>query len=281
MANTDFYNKYKFKLSRCNELDMDAHVIDEQIEDYVNQDVDLSSFRPQGELNPKVWVNGKISSFVRLRLLDIADDFISTLAISPREVIDIILTGSLANYNWSRYSDFDLHILVDFKKVDKRTDFVKDYFNSKKNEWNNAHEDLKLYGHPVELYVQDVNEEHTASGIYSLERNTWIHEPDARNIHAIKLDKYFIKEKVLKYMKAIHGLKKRIESENDDAQLRILSGKVKGLFDKIKGARKEGLKRSGECHPFNIIYKILRRNGYIDTLVELKTKPYDKLRSIE
>ena len=30
------------------------------------------------------------------------------------DVEDITLTGSLANYNWSSYSDVDLHIIIDF-----------------------------------------------------------------------------------------------------------------------------------------------------------------------
>ena len=217
---------------------------------------------------------------MRLRLLDIADDFIESLNVWWVNVSDIILTGSLANYNWSRFSDFDLHILIDFSKVDERTDFVREYFNTKKNEWNNVHENLKIYGFPVEVYVQDTNEEHTASGVYSLNRNEWVVEPVKDNIKAIKLDKYFIKEKTMKYIKIITSLKKQVDETNDDAELRLLSKKVKGTFDVLKGLRKEGLKARGEMHPYNIIYKFLRRLGYLDILLDLKAKTYDKLKSI-
>ena len=134
MANcVDFNRKYKFKLSHSHDIDRYASVIDEEIENYLGElneeecnepeeliltkkdligKLDLSSFKPQKELNPKIWVKGLLNSRVRLRLLDIADDFINTLPISHSLVDDIILTGSLANYNWSRYSDFDLHILL-------------------------------------------------------------------------------------------------------------------------------------------------------------------------
>ena len=186
----------------------------------------------------------------------------------------------MANYNWSRFSDFDLHILIDFSKVDERTDFVREYFNTKKNEWNNVHENLKIYGFPVEVYVQDTNEEHTASGVYSLNRNEWVVEPVKDNIKAIKLDKYFIKEKTMKYIKIITSLKKQVDETNDDAELRLLSKKVKGTFDILKGLRKEGLKARGEMHPYNVIYKFLRRLGYLDILLDLKAKTYDKLKSI-
>jgi predicted nucleotidyltransferase len=300
--NFDFNKRYNFKLSHSNDLDKDAHIIDERLSEYLDNlneeegekakeycitkkelanKIDLSSFRPQKVLNPKVWINGKMNSRVRLRLLDIADDFIDTLSIDIKKVKDIILTGSLANYNWSKFSDFDVHILIDYSSVDKRVEFVKDYFNAKKNEWNNAHEDLRIYGFPVEVYVQDTNEEHTASGIYSLNKNNWIVKPESNSIKAIKLDKFLIKSKALKFISKISGLNKQIENIDDDAKMRILSKNVKKLFDNIKGLRKEGLKKSGEMSVGNIIYKVLRRMGYIDILLDLKTKTYDKLKSIE
>ena len=303
MANcVDFNRKYKFKLSHSNDIDSYASVIDEEIESYFStlnekecnepkeivltkkdliDKLDLSSFKPQKELNPKIWVKGLLNSRVRLRLLDIADDFISRLPINHSLVDDIILTGSLANYNWSRYSDFDLHILIDFKSVDKRIEFVKDYFDTKKKEWNSDHENLKIYGFPVEIYVQDTNEVHTASGIYSIEKNQWIVKPEKNSIKAIKLDKFFIKSKTLKLINVISSLEDEIEHTDDDEKLRILSKKVKNVFDKIKGSRKDGLKKSGEMNPYNIIYKLLRRLGYISILLDLKAKTYDKINSIE
>ena len=296
----DFNKKYKFKLSRSNDFDRDAHIIDEEVDSYLNglnedesiddnfsitkgellRQISLSSFRPQKALNPKIWVGDKINSRVRLRLLDIADDFIDTLNVGWVKIEDIILTGSLANYNWSKYSDFDLHILINFKDVDERTDFVKEYFDAKKNDWNNKHENLKIYGFPVELYVQDTNETHTASGIYSLNKNEWIVKPVKNNIKAIKLDKFFIKEKAMKFIKIISDLKKKIEDTGDEAELRTLSQKVKDVFDRLKGLRKKGLETRGEMHPFNVVYKLLRRLGYLDILLDLKTKTYDKLKSI-
>ena len=76
------------------------------------------------------------------------------------------ITGSLANYNWNKkYSDIDLHILIDYSKVDKRTDFVDNYFYSQKKLWNEEHKDLRIFGFPIEVYVQDVNKEHTSSGV--------------------------------------------------------------------------------------------------------------------
>lgn len=244
--------------------------------------VDLLSFIPQDELNSKVWdEDGYLNSRVRLRLLDIADAFVDTLDVDWVEIDDIILTGSLANYNWSKFSDFDVHVIIDFKKVDERSDFVSNYFNSKKKIWNNEHDSLKIYGFPVELYVQDKNEEHTSSGIYSLEKNEWIKKPEKETFENVKLNKKFIKQKSQDFIDAIESLSKKIEKEDDEHKLEVLSRKVKYVFDKIKGLRKEGLKKSGEFNSFNIIFKVLRRMGYIDTLYNLKLNTYDKIKTLK
>ena len=277
-----------------------AHIIEEEVDSVLNEisnsitvqkkDIEktlkggnniLNSFIPHTELNEKVWKNdGLINSKVRLKLLDIADAFIDSLEVDWVEVDDIILTGSLANYNWSKYSDFDVHILIDFSKVDDRTDLVKNYFNSKRKIWNQEHEDLKIYGFPVELYVQDSKEEHHSSGVYSLETNTWIVKPSKTNFKNVKLNKSLILKKTSDVVEKINDLCNLFNTTKDKHQLELLYKKIKNLQDKIRGARKDGLKRSGEYSPFNILYKVLRRIGYLDIIHELKTKIYDKINSI-
>lgn len=277
-----------------------AHIIEEEVDSVLNEisnsitiqkkDIEktlkgsnniLNSFIPHTELNEKVWKDdGLINSKVRLKLLDIADTFIDSLEVDWVEVDDIILTGSLANYNWSKYSDFDVHILIDFSKVDDRTDLVKNYFNSKRKIWNQEHEDLKIYGFPVELYVQDSKEEHHSSGVYSLETNTWIVKPSKTNFKNVKLNKSLILKKTSDVVEKINDLFNLFNTTKDKHQLELLYKKIKKLQDKIRGARKDGLKRSGEYSPFNILYKVLRRMGYLDIIHELKTKIYDKINSI-
>jgi predicted nucleotidyltransferase len=56
--------------------------------------------------------------------MDIVDEFIERLDLDA-DMKDIIVTGSLANYNWSRFSDIDLHILIDFKEVNDNEELVK------------------------------------------------------------------------------------------------------------------------------------------------------------
>lgn len=300
----DFASKDKFQISRSHgDLDY-AHIVDETVDELLSEfdgtgrsftksEIEeaigndsllnvLSSFNVQKELNNKVWQeDGTINSKVRLRLLAIADEFIDTLNVDWVEPEDIILTGSLANYNWSRYSDFDLHILIDFKKVDKRVDFVREFFNSKKTLWNEQHENLKIYGFPVELYVQDTNEEHTASGIYSLNKNEWIKEPEKDELRAIKLDKPAIKAKSLKFIEIIDKLCDKYDREKDQHKLETLSKKIKETWDTLKRFRKNALKNGNEMSVGNLVWKCLRRLGYTEKLMDLKYKSYDKINSIK
>ena len=248
------------------------------------EDVDLSSFNIKRELNPKFWKNGLLDSRIRIKLLDIADDFVEFLGVDWVQPEDIIITGSLANFNWDKkYSDIDLHVLMDFSKVDKRKDFVKKYFDSLKNLWNEEHGDLSIFGFPVEVYVQDVNEKHTSSGVYSLDKNEWVKEPERKKMATSKVNKNLIKNKVANYINKIDSLEDEYkEAKGDEYKTRKLSEKLEKLFDDIKNERKKELNGNGgnEISNGNIIFKCLRRLNYIDKLYDLKTKTYDKMNSL-
>ena len=76
-----------------------------------------------------MWENSKLKEEVREALLEIAEEFIEFLKIYVKPV-DIQLTGSLANFNYTRYSDVDLHILIDFSDVDENAKLVEEYLKS-------------------------------------------------------------------------------------------------------------------------------------------------------
>ena len=133
-----------------------------------SKDYDLSSFIVKKELNPKFWnKNNELEPKIREKLLKIAEDFFDSLEIEGIELEDITLTGSLSNYNWSEFSDVDLHILVDFDRLEVDEDTLKDYFRAKQTVWNKKH-DIMIRGHEVEIYVQDTNEPHAATAVYSI-----------------------------------------------------------------------------------------------------------------
>lgn len=257
------------------------HITSENIESEVEaSEVSLDSFKKNDTLAPKIWDGFELNPKVRLKLLDIADDFWDFTNVTWVKRDGIHLTGSICNFNWSKYSDIDLHIVADFSKIDDRVDFVQEYFNAKKTQWNDEHGNLKIYGYQVELYVEDVNAETTSSGLYDLEENKWIKKPNKDEFETIKLDKYDIKTKSAKLMTSIDDLVDEFNSTDDDAQLRDIGRRSKKLLSRIKNMRKFGLNRGGESDSLNIVYKVLRRQGYLDDLWDLSSRLYDKINSI-
>ena len=257
--------------------------VDENVELEVNaSDIDLSSFKKQDKLTSRLWDDdGKLDSRVRLKLLDIADDFWDFVNIKWVKPYGIILTGSICNYNWSSYSDIDLHLIADFHEIDDKTEFVRTYLDSKKNEWNDMHNQLEIRGYKVELYVQDIGEEAESNGIYDLESNEWIKKPSHDAIKPIELNKYPIKDKAADIMTIIDDMYDALSSTDDKHNIEVIGDDASYLWKKIKSMRKKSLDKHGESGNGNIVYKLLRREGYIDKLFDLMSITYDKVNSID
>lgn len=222
----------------------------------------LRSFIPKTSLNPKIWekVDGtvKMKRDVRDKLLEIAYQFIEFLDVDI-VVTDIILTGSLSNYNWSRYSDFDLHVVANFSQYnEKQIELYEKFFNLKKILFNQKH-DIKLFGYEVELYVQNEVETHFSSGVYSVLYDDWSNKPKKESVN---IDRRLLKRKTKQWMGIIDGVIENIEDEDLETAKEILS-KYK---DKLKKYRTCGLEKGGEYSTENLVFKILRRNGYIEKL---------------
>lgn len=255
-----------------------GHVVDEEIS---ASDVDVSSFNVQESLCPEIWENYALKSDVRMKLLNIADDFIDYLDINWVKPSDIILTGSICNYNWSEYSDIDLHIVVDFSQVDENLKLLKEYFNSKKTNWNIDHDTILIYGYPVELYVQDVNEEHVSSGVYSLEKDEWIIEPDPENVSTDGVDFDVVKKIVASFTNKVDEICEMFENESDDYMLSLIHNMGKIVLKAIKDCRQQGFEKDGkEMNEGNLVFKALRRNETIQKLYDILHGTYDKMNSL-
>ena len=239
----------------------------------------LKSFDLQDDLNPKIWVKTSKGSYilspkVREKLLEIAYEFIEFLKVDII-VSDVHLTGSLANYNWSEYSDFDLHIIADFNQFSKnKLDLYKELFTLKKTIFN-SDQNIKIYGYDVELYVQDENEEHTSSGVYSLISNDWLEKPKKEKF---EVNKSVLKKKIDQWTEKID---KVIESAEEEKDLQKSKKIIDNLKTKIKDYRKIGLEKGGEMAYENLVFKYLRRSGHIEKLFDFKTKKLDKELSIK
>jgi len=237
--------------------------------EFNQQDLEASkSFRVKDELNPKIWDDFKIDDEVREDLLKIAQDFYASTDLEA-DVEDIVLTGSLANYNWSeKYSDYDLHILIDFTNVNDAVELVKKYVDSAKSIWNKEH-DIKIKGYEVEVYIQDVSEPHKSTGVFSLLNNKWNVKPEEFDFEP---DEDMIAEKGKSVMMMVDELEEQVDEDKYDAFIE----KVQKVWEKVKNYRKSGLEsEGGELSMGNLVFKFLRRNGYVGKIIDLKRKSYD------
>lgn len=252
-------------------------LFEELIEYSKNDENIVKSFRSKDTLSPDIFTekNGDVVMIdeIREKLLQVVDNFIDSLGIEFF-IHDITLTGSLSNYNWSEYSDVDLHILVNMEEIGGNKSetiqtIVKQFFDSKKNLWNEKH-DIKIKDYDVEVYMQDTNEPHLSSGVYSILNNKWIVEPIKENP---KIDDQKILEKGDEFMNKIDEL---CNSEGNGETI----SKIDTLRKKLKKFRQSGLEKGGEYSYENLTFKLLRRNGYINKLMELKNKIIGKNLSV-
>jgi len=136
--------------------------------------------------------------------------------------------------------------------------------------WNEQN-DIKIKGFDVEIYVQDIDEEHSSTGVYSILNNEWIVEPSLKKEN---IDTNQILNKGEYFAKKIDTL---INDFNlgEDVTKQILD-----LRDKLKKFRKSGLTSGGEYSYENLTFKLLRRNGYIEKLMDLKKDVSNKKLSL-
>lgn len=215
------------------------------------------------QLNPKLWNKFELKEEVKDKLEEIAQAFIDYLSIPGEAILDIRITGSSANYNYTKHSDLDLHLIVDYEKVHEECPIVEGYLWSMKSAFNKEH-DISIYGIDVEVYAEDSRQQAVSNGVYSLFDDEWIRKPEKiepTNNDAAVLAKY-------------NEIKDAVEKLNDSEEAEL-------LLDKIYEMRKAGLTEQGEFSAENLAFKMLRNEGYIDMLKKIKKEKIDKQLTLE
>lgn len=243
-----------------------------QLRELIINEIKVDGFDFHNTLEQNIWASeSEMDPEVLEGLLEIIDNFIDGLPVEIYDY-DVKLTGSIANYNWSKYSDIDLHIQTDFSKIDEDEELVRAYFNSVTALWNLKHE-IDVKGYEVELYVENINEDHVSSGVYSLVSKEWLVEPVKEQSHEIDV------KAVRKKAKSISDQIKEVDKIKDPDESLKLSEKLK---EKIRRMRKSGLQtRKGQYSTGNIAFKVLRRSGDLEKLSTIKNRAYDSLFSID
>lgn len=255
--------------------------VDENIEaEIAPADVDISNIDHHDDLNRSIWTDeDTMDSQVRLRLLDIADDFWDFVDVQWVSPENILVLGSMCNYNYHVKSDIDLHIAVDYSKVDENKEFVDEYFKSKKNEWNNSHESLSIKGHRVELYVQDIGDDVKSNGIYDLEENKWVRKPTDDGDYDVDLE--ILRKRTAEIITIIENMNEEVVSTNDSHVAEDIYRLSQKLASKLREMRKDSLDDDGEYGMGNVVYKVVRNGGYLDMLYDTINLAYDKMNSIK
>lgn len=221
--------------------------------------VDVSSIQINDELCSNIWDGDALKSDVRKSLLMNVQRFIEFCDLEKMKFVDIILTGSIANYNYNENSDIDIHILMDFTQISENYEFVGNYLRLKKQLWSETLP-IQVKGYDVELYFENVDEAHHSTGMYSIIKNDWIVKPIKK---IVNINTNAVQHKVADLMNAIDDLE---TNRNIDNFLQ----KHKQLKEKIKKFRQSGLSKVGEYSIENLSFKILRNSGYLKKLTDLK-----------
>jgi len=216
------------------------------------------------ELNPALWAGDRMRPEVRDALIKIADDFREFLGIDDLAIEDITVSGSNAAYTYTPHSDIDLHLIVDFSKLNP-DQVYQELFNAKKYQYNDQH-DIKIRGYDVELYVQDANKPVRSLGEYSITKDDWNRIPVRRRGN---LDEKSTRAKYEKLQDLIE-----LALNSDDLKT------VTNLTDVIKKYRQAGLDEHGEFGPENLAYKILRTQGLVEKLFKHRASLEDSKLSL-
>jgi hypothetical protein len=224
------------------------------------------------DLNREIWDdNNKLYPEISEKLLRIARDFYEKLEL-PAEILDITFTGSMANYNWTNKSDIDLHIIIDYAAVDENIELVRNYLMEAKSNWNRNHE-IMIKDHEVEIYVQNANEPHHSTAVYSILKNEWEIEAEKQNF---EVSESAVRQKA----EAIETNIKLIEDIYENGRYEESYGDSDRLRAKLSKYRQCGLEHGGEYSVENLVFKYLRNSGLLEVLADIKKNSYDGMMSL-
>lgn len=203
------------------------------------------------ELSDTIWDGDKIKDEVKDKLIDIAHLWMNEADLPMDLIEDIVLTGSHAGYNYTPFSDIDVHIIIDKSKLGCEN-LIDDFLFDKKKIFSEKH-NITIEDKSVEVYAQDVNEQIPKNeAVYSLLKDQWLIKP---NKEKTELSNPKLLKKARFYKKLLNKL--------------IEEGNIKKIIhfkEKIKKMRRSGLNREGEFSIENIVYKDLRNRNLLEKL---------------
>ncbi|NBP00725.1 MAG: hypothetical protein EBU90_11460 [Proteobacteria bacterium] len=215
------------------------------------------------DLNPKLFADSKLRPEVRSKLISIANDFKNYCEIDfPVE--DIQITGSQVSYHYTDESDLDLHLIVDYGKIQCDRE-LEELFDTKRHLYEREF-NIRIRGIPVGLYVENQATPGISGGQYSVTKDMWIKQPKP---FQGELDQ----ESFAKHLSIWTQTIEKVLGQND-AKL------AKKCLKSLRNYRKLGLKTTGEYGTENLVYKALRRLNILADLSDRVDQEHAKNLSI-
>jgi hypothetical protein len=230
-------------------------------------DEQLITLEYHDKLNPDLWDDYDLKPEVREKLIEIGHEWAEWANIPVHAIKDFVFVGGNANFNYTPKSDVDIHLLVDTNEIADCPDFIEDYFEDKKDLWSAKH-DIKIYGHPVEIYAQDIdNKFPEGQGIFSLTKNEWIAKPINQNLNLNDIPN------APKAIELKDQINKMLTHNIDDQT-------VKSFKETLKDMRSNSIENEGEFGQGNLIFKELRNLGYLEKINQYIRSKQDKRLSL-
>ena len=226
-------------------------------------------------LNPKLFTEDEVlKDEVRNKMLEIVDVFAESLKQDGIKfnVDDIILIGSNANYNYTKNSDIDLHIITNTDDLNCPDDLYPLLYSAYRSLFNKKF-DINFYGIPLEVYVETSGTPRVSGGVYSVKDNKWLKRPIATDIPDI--DTEAVNKEVKKWKKRYNNIVKKYRGD-------LLSEEdVEDFINDLYALRKDNLSDSGEFGTPNLIFKEMRNLGCLDKLKDMKSRLKARRLSLE
>jgi hypothetical protein len=220
-------------------------------------------------LNEKLWDDFKLKQDVKQRLLQIGYMWADFAKIPRNIILDVIMTGGNANYNYTDKSDIDVHLIIDRSALGIPKQFLDEYLQDKKTLWSVQY-NIKIYGYAIELYAQDASDRYPQNqGVYSLLRDEWVQMPKHLGVDFAKDP--FLKKKVMGF---IHQIDTMIKNKFDLEAF-------KNIRSKLRDMRNAAIQKGGEFSQENLVFKELRNRGYLDKINRYMKKLRDEQLSLK
>ena len=210
------------------------------------------------ELNPDLYSNKKLKKEVRDKILEVVDYFINDYIEFKIPVLDIVIVGSNASYNYTPQSDIDIHIITNFAQFIYKCneEVLRKLYDFEKAVFNKSY-DIQIKGRQVEIYVENLNTSTVSNGIYSVFNDKWIKFPSP-----IVAQEYDTSKKLGEITTKLMDILVRGDKEE-----------IENAINALYIMRKNALATEGEYGEANQLFKDIRNSGILS---ELK----DKLREL-